>query len=169
MPWASLGRPVGAGMQDHTRVVQFTNAAENRLRKTTQRFEAKPPHKGHRRGAVWKRSASAMADDTLRRTRGHRARRGARGCRGERVHRAGVRKRRRRGRWRMHSTRTDSTTRTLRTLRTPRTSRLLKLRGGVFCFYYTGIRNHFSNPVHGLGHGQSPFLASGSLCPPPSL
>ena len=33
-------------------LVQFTNAALQRDRATTQRFEAKPPYKGHRRGRL---------------------------------------------------------------------------------------------------------------------
>jgi hypothetical protein len=44
---------------------------------------------------------------------------------------------------RMHttrSTRSTRTDRTMRTLRTPRRLRILKLRGGVFCYYYTDLR-----------------------------
>lgn len=59
-------------------------------------------------------SVVVVTGDAMRRTRSNRTRRSTR------------------------STRTNRTTRTLRTLRTPRTSRLLKLRGGVSCFYYIG-------------------------------
>ena len=85
-----------------------------------------------------------MADDPPRGMRDDR------GCRVKRDWGGDRRRHHHRGRWRMRgvrssrtrrstrSARTNRTTRTLRTLRTPRTSRLLKLRGGVFCFYYTG-------------------------------
>jgi hypothetical protein len=47
----------------------------------------------------------------------------------------------------MRSTRTD---RTPRTLRTPRRSRILKLRGGVFCFCYTDLKDEICSRVESL-------------------
>jgi hypothetical protein len=49
MPWAALARPVGAGtVLRKRREVYDGNLEEHR--RTTQRFEAKPPHKGNCRG-----------------------------------------------------------------------------------------------------------------------
>jgi hypothetical protein len=50
MPWAAWARPVGAEKLHPTEARTPRRGLGNCTSRIPQRFEAQPPHKGHRRG-----------------------------------------------------------------------------------------------------------------------